>query len=71
LAQSRVATNWLWFITKPHVDDVGEMMNMMETIQQGFYLEILISPFSAPIVGLDLQVMEPVKQFDPPTVVHV
>ncbi len=46
-------------------------MNMMETIQQGFYLEILISPFSAPIVGLDLQVMEPVKQFDPPTVVHV
>lgn len=46
-------------------------MNVMETTQQGFSLQILISPFGALIVGLDLQVMELVKQFDPPTVVPV
>ncbi len=44
---------------------------MMETTQQDFSLEILISPFGVPIVGLDLQVMEHVKQFDPPIVVPV
>jgi hypothetical protein len=47
------------------------MMNVMETTQQDFSLEILISPFGVPIVGLDLQVMEHVKQFDPPIVVPV
>jgi hypothetical protein len=46
--------NWLWFITEPLVDDVGEMMNMMETTQLDFSLEILISSFGALAVGPDL-----------------
>ncbi len=30
----------LWFITEPLVDDVGEMMNMMETTHLDFFMEI-------------------------------
>jgi len=44
---------------------------MMETTKIDFSLEILISPFGVLAVRLDLQVMEPVKQFDPSTMVPV
>jgi hypothetical protein len=46
-------------------------MNVMETTQLDFSLKILIFPFGAPIVGLDLQVMEHVKQFNLSTVAPI
>jgi hypothetical protein len=61
----------LWFITKPLVDHVGEMKNVMETTQLYLFLEIQISPFGAPMVCLDLQVVEFVEQLNPPTMVLV
>jgi hypothetical protein len=30
----------LWFVTKPLVDDVGEMTNVMETTRLDFFMEI-------------------------------
>jgi hypothetical protein len=30
----------LWFVIEPLVDDVGEMMNMMETTHLDFFMEI-------------------------------
>jgi hypothetical protein len=47
------------------------MKNMMETIQLDFFLKIKISPFGAPMVCLDLQVVEPIEQLDSSIVVLV
>jgi hypothetical protein len=50
---------WLviWFVNEPPIDDDGEMMIVMETIQLDFFMKIYISPFGAPMVCINLQVV--------------
>ncbi len=59
----------LWFVFKPLIDYVEEMANVINTTQLGFYLEIQIYPFCAPMLCLDLQLMKHVKQLDPQSMV--
>jgi hypothetical protein len=61
----------LWFVIALLINDVGEMMNVMETTQLDFFWEIQIFTSNAPVVCLDLQVVEHVEQPDLLIVGHV
>jgi hypothetical protein len=47
------------------------MMNVMETTQLHFFQKIQIFTFGAPVVCLDLQMVEPIEQLDLLNAVHV